>query len=100
VDALLVEQLAQGLPVGVLGRVEGHVGTGPGDHLERGVRDELGDPVADHELPAAPDLHAPEEVAVPFREVAGEGVLRLVQVVVGVEHGEIRQRGHAAVSAR
>ena len=52
----LAGELPQRLPLRVLGRVEGHVGTRSGHHLEGGVRDELGDGVADHELLAPVDL--------------------------------------------
>jgi hypothetical protein len=55
-------QLAQRAPLGVVARVERHVGAGPGDHLERGVGDELGEPIAHDELLSASDLDEPDEV--------------------------------------
>jgi hypothetical protein len=90
-------ELAQRPALGVVAGVEGHVGPGPGDDLERRVGDELGEPVADHQLLAPPDLDEKEQVAVPLGQVPGQGVLGLVEVVVGVEDGETRVRFHAGM---
>ena len=81
-------------PSGLPERKNSSLGAGPGHHLEGRVGDELGDRVADHQLLAAADLHEAEQVAVRRREVPGEGVLGLVEVVVGVEDGEVDCLGH------
>jgi hypothetical protein len=54
--------------------------------LERGVRDVLADLVLDRDLRPPVDLHVLDQAGVPLREVPREGILRLVHVVVGVEH--------------
>jgi hypothetical protein len=76
------------------------VGAGPGDHLERGVGDELGEPVAHDQLLAAPDLDEPDEVPVRGRQVSGQRVLGLVEVVVRVEDGEVDSLCHVHVVLR
>ena len=59
----LAGQLAQRASLRVVAGVEGHVRAGPGDDLERGVGDELGEPVAHDELLAAAQLDEPDEAA-------------------------------------
>ncbi len=60
-----------------------------GDRVEGGVRDELEDlPVEDH-APLAADLGPLHELRPLRREMADEGVGRLVVVVVCIEHIEV-----------
>jgi hypothetical protein len=47
-----------------------------------------------HQLLAAAQLDEPEQVLVGGREVPSEGVLGLVEVVVGVEHRKVERAGH------
>ena len=61
----------------------------PRDDLERRVRDVLADLAAHDDLRAAPHLDVVDRALVPVREVPGERVLGLVQVVVGVEDEEV-----------
>ena len=66
----------------------------PGDRVERGVGDELVDLPAHQQAPLAADLgplHAP--LGHLGLDVAGEGVLGLVVVVVGVERPEVERPG-------
>ena len=81
----LAGELAQRLALGIVARIEVHVRPGRRDHLERRVGDELGQHVAHDELLAPAQLDETEEVAVRLRQVAGERILGLVQMVVGVE---------------
>ena len=119
VHALLVEELQAGVAVAVA-RVVGDrlelaehrlevdpvlVATaevvleaaGLGDGIEGRVRDELVDPAADEQAPLAVDL-GPLHAPLGHRGVdeAGEGVLGLVVVVVGVEGAEA-ELGHARI---
>ncbi len=90
----LAQELARLLAVGVAAEVVVHR-AGFGDRVERRVDDRVAHPSADHVVLAAVDL-APLHAATAERgvEVAGEGVERLVVVVVGVE-GEVIEVGHA-----
>ena len=93
-DRLAVaEELDRRLLVGVAPEVVVHR-AGLGDRVEGRVHDRVADPAADHVVLAAVDL-APLHAAAAERgvEVAGEGVERLVVVVVGVE-GEKIELGH------
>ena len=112
-EALSVHQGQAGIPIPVAGVVGeglevaehgGHVaalGVAPpevvleaaraGDRVEGGVRDELVDPATDQQALPAVD-HGPLHAALRHGrvDVAGEGVLGLVVVVVGVEGPEVR----------
>ena len=69
-----------------------------GHHLERGVRDVVADLTADHDLRPAPDLDVVDRALVAIRQVLRQRVLRLVQVVVSIEHRAIeRRRGHVGL---
>ena len=92
----LAGEFAQRLTVGVVRRVEGHVRARPGNDLERRVRDELGEDVADHQLLAALELDEAEQVPVARRQVPGERVFCLIEMVVRVEHREIQAAHHGA----
>ena len=70
------------------------LGPRSGHDLEGRVRDVLADLAPHHDLGPAPDLHVVDGPLVAVREVAGERILRLVQVVVGVEDGELAHTGH------
>ena len=70
------------------------LGAGRGDLVERGVRDVLADLVLDRDLRPPVDLDVLDHARVLRREVPGEGVLRLVHVVVGVEHRVRELAGH------
>ena len=117
-DALLVHRRQPGVPVAVGGpdrlavaqqgdRVD-LVGVAPevrrqdpglGHGVERGVGHGAADPAADHVVHAPTDL-APLDAAGPVGgvEVAGEGVERLVVVVVGIVHrmGQVRSGARRA----
>ena len=96
----LAGELAQRAPLGVVAGVERHVRARPGDDLEGGVGDELGEPVAHDELLPAAELDEADEVPVRRRQVPGQRVLGLVEVVVRVEHREVDSLFHALVVLR
>ena len=83
------EYLPQRLSVGIAGTVVLLLRPGRRHDFKCRVRDELGDLVVDGDLGAAVDLHVLDRVGVLRREVTGERILRLVHVVVGVEHREV-----------
>ena len=85
----LAQRLALGVPAG---EVVGERSRWR-HHLEGGVGDGLVDVVVDGDLGAAVDLHVLDEALVLLREVAGERVAGLVEVVVGVEDRTVI-RGH------
>jgi hypothetical protein len=58
----------------------------PRDHVEGGVGDVVADVAADDDLRAAADLHVIDDVLALVGQELGERLLRLVHVVVGVEH--------------
>ena len=60
-----------------------------GDHLERRVRDVVGDHVLERDLRAPVHLHVLDRAGELLRQVLRERVGRLVHVVVGVVHGEV-----------
>jgi hypothetical protein len=67
----------------------------PGHDVERGVRDVVADLTLHHDLGPAPDLDVVDHPLVPVGQVPGEGVLGLIQVVVGVEDRVVAGTGHA-----
>ena len=85
----LADQLPVRLALGVAVPEVLLLGARPGHDLEGRVRDVLADRALDHDLRAAVDLDVVDGAAVPVGQVPGEGVLGLVEVVVGVEDGEV-----------
>ena len=86
-----LHRLAQDLAVGLALRAVAEVvllGARLGDLLERRVGDVLADVAAHHDLGATADLHVVDDVLALVREELGQRFLRLVHVVVGVEHRE------------
>ena len=87
---MLAEQLERVLAVGVAAEVVGER-AGLGDRVEGGVHHGPADLAADHVVLAPVDLGPLDDAGPELRvEVAGEGVERLVVVVVGVE-GEVAE---------
>ena len=62
------------------------LGAGPGDHLERRVRDVVADDVSHHDLGAAPDLDVVDDALAAIRQELRQRLFGLVEVVVRVEH--------------
>ena len=84
----LAEELPAVLPLGVAHPEVLLHGARAGHHVEGRVGDVVADLPADDDLRAPPHLDVVDGALVPLGEVLGEGVPRLVQVVVGVEdHG-------------
>jgi hypothetical protein len=86
-----LHRLTQDLAVGLALRAVTEVvllRTRLGDDFERRVRDVLADVPAHHDLGAAAHLHVVDDPLAVVREVLGQRFLRLVHVVVGVEHRE------------
>src|SRR5690606_21890192 len=89
----LAGHFTQAKAFGILRPVPLLVGAGPGHHLEGGIGNVLRQSAADHQLLAALDIDE-EKILLEFLgEVAQEGLLRLVEVIVGVVDG-IGQLGH------
>ena len=70
------------------------LGPGPGHDLEGRVRDVLADRALDDDLGAAVEVDVVHCAPVPVGQVPGEGVLGLVEVVVGVEDREVQRASH------
>jgi hypothetical protein len=86
-----LHRLAQDLAVGLALRAVAEVvllGAGLGDLLEGRVRDVLADVAAHHDLGATADLDVVDDVLALVGQELGQRFLRLVHVVVGVEHRE------------
>ena len=86
-----LHRLAENLAVGLALRAVAEVillRTRLGDDREGRVRDVFADVAAHHDLGAAANLHVVDGALAVLREVLGQRFLRLVHVVVGVEHGE------------
>jgi hypothetical protein len=86
-----LHRLTQDLAVGLALRAVAEVvllGTRLGHHLERRVRNVLADVAANNDLGAPANLHVIDDALAILREEFGQRLLRLVHVVVGVEHGE------------
>ena len=96
-DALhrLADDLAVGLALRVADAEVLLLRARAGHDLERRVRDVLADLAPDHDLRAAPHLDVVDRALVPIGEMAGERILGLVEVVVGVEHREVAHARHA-----
>jgi hypothetical protein len=90
----LAGQFTECLSFVVLAGEVRHMGAGLRHHLERRVRDVLGDHVPDDDLLPALQLDESEEVLVGLGQVASECVLGLVQVVVRVVDGELGTSRH------
>src|SRR5690606_15689582 len=82
-------QLAPALALGVAPAEVLLLGTRADDAVEGRVRDVLADAAVHRDLRPAGDLDVTDQAVVALRQVAGEGVAGLVEVVVGVEHLEI-----------
>ena len=68
--------------------------TRAGDDVERRVGDELADRPLDDDLRPPPHLDVVDGTLVAIGQVTGERVLRLVQMVVGIEHREVERARH------
>ena len=85
----LTEDLPAALSLGVALAEVVLLGAGSGHHLEGRVRDVLADLAAHDDLGATPHLHVVDHPAVAVGEELGQRVARLVEVVVGIENGDV-----------
>ena len=85
----LAEDLAPALALGVAVAEVVLLGAGAGHDLEGGVGDVLADLAPDDDLRAAPHLDVVDGALVAVGQELRERVLRLVEVVVGVEHRDV-----------
>ena len=83
----LAENFAVGLALGAVAEVV-LLRTRLGDDLEGRVGDVLADVPANHDLGAAAYLDVVDDPLAVIREVLSQRFLRLVHVVVGIEHRE------------
>ncbi|MEK6439238.1 hypothetical protein WBK50_09525 [Pseudonocardia sp. T1-2H] len=89
-------ELAEGLPLLVLARIELLVRPQGGHPVERGVGDELGDPVEDRDTGVPSHLHVLHRPAEALRQVPGEGLRCLVHVGVRVEDRRVGVLRHCS----
>ena len=90
----LADHLPVGLALGVAVAEVLLLGPRPRHDLEGRVGDVLADGPADHDLRPAAQLDVVDGALVAIGQVPGEGLPGLVEVVVGVEDGEIANSRH------
>jgi hypothetical protein len=87
----LAEDLAAVLALGIAVPEVVLLRPGAGHDLERGVGDVLADPAPDDDLRPAPHLDVVDRPLVAIGQELRQRILRLVHVVVGVEHRDVER---------